>query len=130
MKEILASPISSTTIQRGKWNKNFLHFQTYLISSKYGKKWRKSLFNLSSTHYYSTKEHRKTQIQVILALLFFHYHFMCDFTKKVRWQRRITTVNDKIDAFLFHHFYFQKMDRKKKQSSNITSFVNNSVVLF
>ena len=123
MKEILASPISSTTIQRGKWNKNFLHFQTYLISSKYGKKWRKSLFNLSSTHYYSTKEHRKTQIQVILALLFFHYHFMCDFTKKVRWQRRITTVNDKIDAFLFHHFYFQKMDRKKNNQATLLALL-------
>jgi len=58
------------TIQRGKLNKNFLHFRHFKISSKYGKKWRKSLFNFSLTHYYSTKEQRKTQIQVILALFF------------------------------------------------------------
>ena len=66
-------------------------------------------FGLTSLH----KGTKKNPNSGYISTIFFHYHVMCDFTKKVRWQRRITTVNDKIDAFLFHYFYFQKIDRKK-----------------
>ena len=77
MKEILASPASMPQFREASWTRIFFIFDT----SKYGKKWRKSLFNFSLAHYYSTKEQRKTQIQVILAL-FFSIIMLCVISRK------------------------------------------------
>ena len=108
----------------------FSSFSTLQNIIKIWQKMKKILVQLFFNSLLLHKGTKKNPNSGYISTIFFHYYVMCDFTKKVRWQRRITTVNDKIDAFLFHYFYFQKIDRKKKQSSNITSFVNNSVVLF
>ena len=90
-------------------NKDFIHFLPYFEVSKM----KKILVQLFFSSLLLHKGTKKNPNSGYISTIFFHYHVMRDFTKKVRWQRRITTVNDKIDAFLFHHFYFQKMDRKK-----------------
>ena len=83
MKEILASPVTSlyATNQRGKLNKNFLHFRHFKIWQKM----KKILVQLFFSSLLLHKGTKKNPNSGYISTIFFHYHVMCDFTKKVRW---------------------------------------------